>query len=329
MEKIINITFDYELFFGSASGTVKKCLIDPTNRLMDMAKTLNVKLVFFVDAGFLWHLKKYLHIEQCKSDFNLISQQLKQLTACGHEIGLHVHPHWEDSIYENSSWKMNVSRYKLSDFNNSGAEQIITKYHQTLIEITGKSCTSFRAGGWCIQPFSKIKKALEKNNIFTDSSVFKNGFHQYTAQSYDFRKAPQKTEWRFEEDECLEDVSGKFTELAITPDKIFPWFYFKLYLCMNLNPSAFKPLGDGTWLKDKNKQRKQFYALTNHFACCDGLFASRLNSILLNLESQNANRMVVLGHPKSLAECSFKYLKNFIEFAKNKNYKITTLTEPN
>ncbi len=328
MNKTVNITFDYELFFGPESGSVNKCLIEPTNLLFDLAKKHDVKFVFFVDAGFLWHLKKYLHIEKCKAEFDRVSEQIKKLSDNGHEIALHVHPHWEDSIFENSTWKINVNRYKLSDFNDSGVEQIITKYHQTLIEITGKSCKSFRAGGWCMQPFSKIKKALEKNNIFVDSSVYRNGFHQYTAQSYDFRTAPDKTEWNFEDNECIENTAGKFSEIAITPSVLSPSFYFGLYLRMKLNPGKFKPMGDGTWLKDKNKIYKQFYSRTDHFACCDGFFASRLKPILLNLELEaGKNRMLILGHPKSMAKCSFTYLDEFIFFAKNKGYNITTLTQ--
>ena len=326
MNKIVNITFDYELFFGAASGSVNKCIIEPTNHLFEMASKHNVKFVFFVDAGYLWHLKKYLHIESCLKDFNLISEQLKRLNLAGHEIALHVHPHWEDSLYENSSWKMNVSRYKLSDFKESEIEQIITKYHQTLIDITGKRCQSFRAGGWCIQPFSNIKNALIKNSIFVDSSVYKNGYHQFTAQSYDFRNAPDKTEWRFNDDECIEQSNGKFTEIAITPNLLSPVFFFNLYLRMKLNPHKFKPMGDGSWLKDKHKIYKQFYSLTNHFACCDGFFASRLKSILINLEKEKKDRMLILGHPKSMAKCSFQYLDEFIKFSLNKGYKINTLT---
>jgi len=302
-------------------------MIEPTNRLMEIALKHKVYFVFFIDAGYLWQLKNQAHIQSCKNDFVLVSEQIKQLVKQGHEIGLHIHPHWEDCIFENNAWKINVSRYKLSDFNENEIENIITKYHETIINIVGNPCRSFRAGGWCIQPFSKIKPALLKNNIFIDSSVYKNGYHQFSAQSYDFRNAPDKTEWNFENDECVEDSTGKFTEVAISSDHLPPTFFVNLYLKMKIDPAEFRPMGDGSWLKDKKKIYRQFYSYTNHFACCDGFFASRLKTILLKLESEKKKRMVVLGHPKSLAECSFKYLDEFISFSTKKGYNIVNLDD--
>lgn len=326
MNKQVHITFDYELFFGSVPGTVAKCMLEPTSRLMKIGSHHNARFVFFVDAGFLFRLKSQQNA-QCKKDFEVISTQLKSLNDDGHEIALHVHPHWEDSFFEDGSWKINTQRYKLSDFSVDQVEEIITKYHTTLIDIVGKPCKSFRAGGWCIQPFTKIKPALEKNNIRTDSSVYPGGYQIFSAQSYDFRNTPRKAEWRFENDECTEDSGGNFTEVAITPDRISPLFYFNLYLRMKMNPAQYKPVGDGSWLKNKKRIYRQFYSFTDHFACCDGFFASRLKHILLRNERNNSNKMLVLGHPKSMAECSFKYLEEFIEFATDRGYVISTLNK--
>lgn len=302
-------------------------MLEPTEELIRIASQHQSAFVFFVDAGFIFQLQHHRHISQCHSDYEKVSAQLKQLDALGHEIALHVHPHWEDSRFENGKWNIDTRRYKLSDFSETEIENIIDKYHAALSAITGKRCTSFRAGGWCIQPFLKIKNALKKNGIYTESSVYKNGYHQFTAQRYDFRKAPDKAEWNFEDDECTEIKNGTFTEAAITPDLISPLFYFKLYFKMKSDPGQYKPIGDGSWLKDKKKIYKQFYSFTRHFACCDGYFASRLKNNLLNSEAENKNRMLVLGHPKSMAKCSFAYLDEFIGFAKEKGYSCVTLHE--
>jgi hypothetical protein len=322
----IHISFDYELFFGSASGSAEKCLLFPTQKLMEIAGKHKVPFVFFVDAGYLVQLKKQYDNAECKSTYEKISIQLKQLHAAGHEIGLHVHPHWEDCVFENDKWKINTSRYKLADFSESEVENIITKYHKAIIEITGSPCTSYRAGGWCIQPFETIKKALVKNNIFTDSSVYFKGLHNSPAHSYDFTSASDKDEWKFENDPCKENKAGKFTEIPITPDNIAPLFYWNLYFKMKTNPAIYKPVGDGHWLSDKKRIYKQFYSSTNHFACCDGFFASRLQSVLQNCEQQNKSRMMVLSHPKSMAAYSFEALDSFIESAKQKGHIFSKLS---
>ena len=91
---------------------------------------------------------------------------------------------------------------------------------------------------------------------------------------------------------------------------------------MKSNPIVYKPIGDGNWLVDKKRIYKHFYTPTNHFACADGFFASRLPSILKRLESEKKDKMMVLSHPKSMASYSFQTLDNFISVALNKGHQI-------
>jgi hypothetical protein len=93
---------------------------------------------------------------------------------------------------------------------------------------------------------------------------------------------------------------------------------------MRQNPLLYKPIGDGGWLVDKKRLYKHFYTTTNHFACADGYFASRLPVILTNLERDNQNSMMVLSHPKSMANYSFNALDNFIELILEKKHQIVT-----
>ncbi len=322
----IHISFDYELFFGETSGSASNCILLPSQQLISIAKKHQVPFIFFIDAGYLWQLKNHYHITQCKNDYDAISHQIKELQANGHEIALHIHPHWEDSFYKNNAWQINTTRYKLANFNDDDVEAIITKYHQAIIDITQKPCKSYRAGGWCIQPFNTIKKALIKNNIYVDSTVYNSGVHTSNAHSYNFLNAPKRDEWKFSNDPCTEDVGGLFTEVPITSDKILPFFYYNLYFKMKSNPSIYKPVGDGKWLQDKKRKYTHFHSITNHFACADGFFASRLQSILQRCQKQNKNKMMVLSHPKSMAPYSFKALDTFISKAKNKNHTFCTIT---
>lgn len=321
----IHLTFDYELFFGADSGTVENCLLKPTGYLADIACKHNIKLVFYVDAGFLYRLKQYASLAACKKDFDLVSSQIKGLSQSGHEIGLHVHPHWEDCIFENNKWKLNTTRYKLSDFSKQEIDSVISKYHQVLIEITGKKCQSYRAGGWCVQPFDLLHDSLIRNGINKDASVYPNGKHVSPAHSYDFSKAPDKDIWKFDLDPCEENNTGRFTEIPTTADVISPFFYWNLYLKMRQNPSYYRPVGDGIWLVDKKRVYRHFFSSTRHFACADGFFASRLESVLKRSEGLNHNHLSVLSHPKSMAPYSFKALEKFIITAKSRGHRFTTV----
>ena len=48
----IAITWDYELFFGEQSGSAQKCMLEPGNRLLEIAQKNGAKFTFFVDDGF-------------------------------------------------------------------------------------------------------------------------------------------------------------------------------------------------------------------------------------------------------------------------------------
>ena len=168
----IYITLDYELFFGSKSGSVEKCIIEPTNDLLKIVDPYNVKFTCFVDAGYLIQLEKHKDIyPQLQNDYSKITKQISDLADNEHGIELHVHPHWEDSYYNGANWVFSKSRYKLSDFKEEEIEDIITRYNDILKRVSGKNPVTYRAGGWSAQPFGPIKKALK--NIDADLPVEK------------------------------------------------------------------------------------------------------------------------------------------------------------
>ena len=53
------LTYDYELFFGEPTGTVEKCIIEPTNLLRAIAERTGIKMVFFIDTGYLKQLERF------------------------------------------------------------------------------------------------------------------------------------------------------------------------------------------------------------------------------------------------------------------------------
>lgn len=324
----IYITLDYELFFGNNSGSVKNCIINPTNKLLKILDIYNIKAVFFVDVGYIIKLIEYKNKnETLKADYELITQQIYFLANHGHSVELHVHPHWEDTIYNGNKWIFNTSRYKLSDFNENEIINIITKYKNLLEEISQKKITTFRAGGWCIQPFEKIGKALLKNNIFIDSTVYPNGYYKSKHQYFDFLNAPQyKTKWNFSQNPVVEDKQGKFIEIPISSIKVSPIFFWKFALTKILNLKKHKSIGDGHAIKIENSQLKNLLLKPSFtVVSIDGYKSTLLNKALnqyLKLNKKNTN-FVLIGHPKAFTPFSLKKLNAFIKKHKN-NHNFTT-----
>jgi hypothetical protein len=316
----IFLTFDYELFFGTHTGSVEKCMLNPTNDLLRLAKDYQIPMTFFVDVGFL------LALEREKSKDNslelelvAIKNQLQMMEALNCSVQLHIHPHWEKSYFEDGKWIIKTEKaYKLSDFSTNEQEEIIERYKTYLDNCIQRKTNSFRAGGWCIQPFSELKTIFKKLQIQIDSSVFKNGMFHSEAYNFDFRNAPDKCRYSFEEDVCQEVKSGYFTELPISSYLYHPFFYWRLYGWGRLFPRRHKMLGDGQFLAQPGRKKSVLtHRVWNHVSS-DGYYASMLNRILKSKIKKGDSNFVVIGHPKGNTLFSVQQLESFIA----KNHKI-------
>lgn len=321
----IFLTFDYELFFGTDTGSVEKCLIKPTNELLQIAKKHQIKMVFFVDVGYLIKLEEFKsQFPELELDHQKVTQQIEQIIKEGHDIQLHIHPHWEKSFFAEGKWQMATKNaYKLSDFSDYEAEQIVVKYKSYLDNLVGYKTHTFRAGGWCIQPFSQLQNIFKKLNIKYDSSVFSGAKFVSPEYNIDFTSAPKKSVYSFEEDVCVENKTGFFTEFPISSMRYNPLFFWRLYIWGRLLPSQHKMLGDGNFLAQPGRK---WHSLThfswNHISS-DGYFATKMLSFSTKAARKNKKNIVIIGHPKSATRYSLKKLDHFIKKTKHKfNYTI-------
>ena len=308
MRKIL-ITLDYELFFGK-SGSIEKSIIEPTEKLLSILDKYNVKASFFIDSGYILKLKEYMeNYDILRKDYDLINQQIQKLSAAGHDIQLHIHPHWEDSLFDGESWVFDTNRYKLSDFSELEIDDIVKRYINILEEITNIKPIAFRAGGWCIQPFDKMEKALKKYGICIDSTIYPNGKNSTHSKSFDFSNSPNKNNWYFSTDPLIEDENGQFLEIPISAVKTSPLFYFKLLFIKLFGGNKHNTIGDGFAIT--NSKRQIFNLLLRQsfsVASIDGYRASLLNKYA----KQNKEQLVLIGHPKLFSVYSLLKLNEFI-----------------
>jgi hypothetical protein len=295
--------------------------------LRNLAKKTDIKLVFFVDTGYLKKLIQFKdQYPKVKHEYDLVLDQIKSLVAEGHDCQLHIHPHWEDSTHNGTDWVMNTDRYKLVDFSDEEIEKIVLDYQQILKAITQKPVNIYRAGGWCLQPFSRIQKSFEKANLKLDSSVFVGGKFTSGNYYYDFTNTPQKSIWKFSNDLCVEDPNGAFLEYPISSYKYSSIFFWKLFLNGRLDPKNHKPIGDGFPMPAPGQRKKMLTTGMLLSASCDGYFATKLDAVLKQNQMRGYNEMVVLGHPKALTHFALKKLEQFVVRQKNK-HTFSTFTE--
>jgi hypothetical protein len=223
--KQLLVTYDYELFLGNRSGTVGDCMIDPTNKLISVMEPYGIKAVFFVDTTYLLRLKeKSMSVLKCRDDFDSVARQLRELVRHGHYVFPHIHPHWLDAEYNESTnqWQLNnIAKYRFYNCSDSEKEQVFDGSVSILREILMQEfpdyrITGYRAGGWCIQPFIDFVPFFKKHNIEFEFSVL-TGFYQFSeAQFFDFSDSPLKNIYRFTEDICREVENGEFTQFTIS-----------------------------------------------------------------------------------------------------------------
>jgi hypothetical protein len=316
----IYITFDYELFFGNDTGSVDNCIIKPTQKLIQIANKHNVKLVFFVDSGYILKLdecrKKYPILEV---DYQKIISQIKYLSDSGHDIQLHIHSHWEDSYFDGKKWIIDTSRYRLHQFTSAMIDSIVYRYKKVLTDIIGDRVFAFRAGGWCIQPFNKITDALKKHNIWLDSTVFFGGINKSKTHYFNFKNAPKKTQWVFDRDPLVEDIDGFFTEKPIASKIVSPLFFWKFAITKKLYTKKHKTFGDGVPVGIKKIDIVKKLVFPSYMAASfDGYKSNLIHKYNITDE------FVIISHPKALSEFSLHNIDIFIQ--NNKKY-ITTFSD--
>lgn len=322
-------TFDYELFFGKPTGSVEKCILEPTERLRELSRMYKAPFTYFVDAGFLLKLHELgTNFPELQLQHEKIVSQLRNLMNEGNDIQLHIHPHWELSDYEDGEWHIPQDKgYRLDEFCKAEAAEIFKKYKYHLDEVIGRKTIAYRAGGWCIQPFEHILKVFKSTGMHYDSSVVPGMKFQSGVYNIDFSHAPNYLDfWCFELDPTKVNRNGTFVEIPISGYEYKPLFYWELYLLGKINKSRHRFVGDGNYIPQPGRK---FQTLTqaqwNHVSC-DGYYSKKLLSVAKSFKEKNRKHLVVIGHPKSMTAYSFDKLEQFLKKT-NGIYEFQTFTK--
>lgn len=316
MKPQILLSLDYELFFGAQTGTVDQCLLRPTEALAETVKKHGAHLSLFVDALYLQRLaaevRRYPRLQQ---DLDAIRRQLQSLGQDGHDIQLHIHPHWIDSHFDGDKWQLDTTRYKLHDFAEAEITALVGEAKELLTNLVGESVFAFRAGGWCLQPFAKIAPALLTHNIWLDSTVFAGGVSDDKNRWFDFSAAPLKDHWCFNIDPNSEAPEGPFLEVPISAMSVNPLLFWRMALSRKiLLQTDHKAFGDGlslAWGRGYYLQR--LTRSTVSVASMDGFKANLLGKAFRDEQATGKQLFHAMGHPKALSRYSLTQLDKFLE----------------
>jgi hypothetical protein len=311
MKKNAIITFDYEVFLGQETGTIKNCVIRPTQRIIEVLKQNNAKAIFFVDATWLLFLK-----ENFPADLQLVSEQLKDIIEIGSSVELHLHPQWLQAFRKGDKIVFgSFENYRLHSLNQEEILDLFRKSIELMESITSQKIRCFRAGGFCIEPFSQIKNAFETFGIKFDFSVapgmLLTGGNEY---DFDFSDAPNLPFYNFENDVKIPEPDGPFIEIPLSTYQNNP--IYRLTNKLQLRLKKDRIFGDGNGIQEKSyyflRSLSRRLRFSKAFLSIDktshGFF-----KFLIKYHFKQSHLLVIISHPKTLSKQALNNLSFITE----------------
>ena len=193
------LAFDHELSLGG-TDSYERNLFEPTEALMAAAEAIDVPIVLFTDV-----LCAIKHREWGIARFaDEYDAQLSRALRAGHDVQLHLHPHWLTSRWADGRFEPS-RHFSLNDFATHSLpysiEEIVECGVRYLREVCVRAdpaytCNAFRAGGYNIVPStSRIARALYDNGIRIDSSIIHGFYFRSGLSTVDFRGVPASANW--------------------------------------------------------------------------------------------------------------------------------------
>ena len=306
------LSLDYELFFGT-SGSAEKCLFEPSAALMQFCNRHNVQVTFFVDVGMIIWLRRNMGASR---EFRQIEKKIcldiENFAKAGSEIALHVHPHWEDAGWSGTEIDFRDTRFRLAEFTDSEVEHIFERYASVLAELSESRPTAYRAGGFCVMPFARIRKALQNQCIWVDSSIVPGASLIDKGKGFDFRSAPKLSAWKFDRSPLQPNKDGKFVEVPVGTFQTPLAYFWRRGLERLLNRRRVPIYGDGSSMALGRTEiiRRLLARSRVSELSIDEPKLEFLEEFGRNAPSRNV--WSVMGHPKLMSRRSLDVLEKFI-----------------
>lgn len=317
------LTLDYELF-GNGSGDVFHDIIEPTEKLLAVARKYGVKFTVFFEVVEYWKLKeeweKGNNMGYASNPVLAMESQIIQMAQEGHDIQLHIHPQWVDAKFEDGSWRVNLEEWRLSSFRGGKKEKIeelLLKGKNTLEQLLqpvapSYSCVALRAGGYNAQPSETIVKAIKTVGLKADLSVYPGGYETGTLSNYDYRGIDPALSLWYVRNKLEEPANeGEIIEIPIVA---YPMRRYSKFLTLSRIKklishfgNARQSLGAKTQNHPTSPRESRIKRLLRYFIGWEAqtwdfcLFSkSQHRKFLQTVKDSNRSVVVLVGHPKSL-----------------------------
>jgi len=167
----IIITIDYEIF-GNGKGDVKKHILHPTDKLLDISKKYNIPFTFMFEIYEYIAFEKYnkeMEIDFGYSPAEQIKKQIQNLHTKGHDVQLHIHPQFAEMEYRQKKFIIKDPALSVLNLKDKEVYKLIKigkEKLESLLSFNNYTCTALRLSNmpWIEAPKNTIKP-MEKLGI--------------------------------------------------------------------------------------------------------------------------------------------------------------------
>jgi hypothetical protein len=337
MKKIkILLTFDYELPLGYCTD-YQEALFKPAENLINCANGLAVPVIFFADVCSAIRFKEWDY----ENYYLPFTEQLRRSLQIGHDVQLHIHPHWMNSVFAEGKF-IPSPNFSLSSFRETLSgyiiEKIIEEAFRELREICsdGKidyGCVAFRAGGYDVEPQSKrILNKLYELGIRIESSVIKDFYLDYSFSHIDYSNSPQSSNWLISKNGPLTKEGKDLLELPISSMPLTIMDIVKRRLKKTLNGPVYKhrafansgkgflAISGNQTLKSKLRKitNPQVLSFDKEHLEYEDLAAIVSYNVEKYKDEPSDLIITTIAHPKSMGAYHLNLMKEFVEKSQKK-----------
>jgi hypothetical protein len=324
------LTFDHELPLGGVRTSYQEALFEPTKRLFNLAEKLEVPVVLFTDVLCALKFKEWDE----EHFYKPYTEQLQEAVKRGHDVQLHLHPHWLTSRFENNTF-IPSKDYKIADFASNPTFSI-----ETIIEMgieflrlecaqaqSNYTCNAFRAGGYNIESeTARIFSSLYKHGIRYDSSIIKGYYFRSALSEVNCQHMPSAPNWYIGTDGNIrKEAPAGILEVPIgsipkTPFEVPTRFKLKKMASQAPQDHGYQ-IHEGNPTDFMSKVRMLFSARMLSFDNYTLSLEYLMKILDYNVRKYSRNDLVILsvsGHPKSMGDYSFQLMESFITRVRQK-----------
>jgi hypothetical protein len=218
---MVNVIFtlDYEIH-GNGEGCAYQLMVEPTARLLRLFDLYGARLTIMADVAEILKFKDYANTHGTDAyRYHDIVAQLQGAVRTGHDVQLHIHSSYFNARHDGTRWVQDWSEYNFAGLDPLRMDQMIRvgkEFLENVIRpvVPAYRCSVFRAANWSVNPSRNVVRALLKNRIPIETSVFKFGRREgmvtfdYSDAASDMLpwRADENAIWRRNATGCLWEV---------------------------------------------------------------------------------------------------------------------------